>query len=144
MNENTVLPKSYYVIAIVGLIWNLMGFFAFYTEYTYWSRPDSRVDLQPEMAAMYDHSPAWLYVIFAVALISGSLGCLALLLRKSWAVPLFTISLLSVIIQMGYFLGTSGVLDIIGPSALLMPFIVICIAAYLLFYARGSRARGWL
>ncbi len=144
MNEYKQIPMSYYIIAVIGLLWNLMGFFSFYVEYTYWSQPDSRADLKPEMAAMYDYSPGWLYIIFAVALITGVLGCLALLMKKAWAVPVFMISLTSVIIQMGYFLGTSGVLSIVGPSAVIMPIIVICIAAYLLYYSRSSRAKGWI
>jgi len=144
MNRETNLPKSYWVISIIGLIWNLMGCFNCYLEYTYWSNPDSRSVLGPDLAAMYDTMPMWMYIIFAVAVTTGTLGCIGLLMRKSWAVPLFLVSWISVIVQMGYFILASGILKIKGPTAVIMPILVIMIAAFLYFYAKGSKAKGWL
>lgn len=150
MNElehNSATPKVntiYWVIAGLGFLWNLMGVYQFYVEYNFWSKPDTRSALPPEFGPLYDASPSWLYVVFAIAVLAGLLGCVGLLLRKKWAVPVFMVSLIAVFIQMGYNLFGMDTLNVLGKSAAIMPLVVVGFALLLYLFSKRSLHRGYL
>ena len=79
-----------------------MGTAAWFMEYNYYTNPASRSGIPEAMQPIYDTQPMWLYVVFAVAVLTGLVGCIGLLLRKSWCDPVFLISLIAVIILHGF------------------------------------------
>jgi glucose dehydrogenase len=106
--------------------------------------------MDPEMLDAYRESersiiegrPAWATAGFAIAVFSGALGCLLLLLRKSAAFYLFVASLLGVIVTMIHTLGVGidfGVGETLG--IILMPMIV---AAFLIWYTKLAEGKGWI
>ena len=92
----------FWVIGIIGLIWNAMGVFQFFAEN--FMKETLYEGYTEEQIALMDNMPAWISVIFAIAVFSGFLGCVLLVMRKNTAVALFLISLVAVIIQMSYWL----------------------------------------
>ncbi len=56
---------------------------------------------------------------------------------------MFAICLVAVIVQMVYTMIIGGGLQVMGPSGLVMPSLVIGIAAALLWFSRFARSRGW-
>ncbi|MHA6766744.1 sugar transporter [Sphingobium ummariense] len=136
-------PRFFFVIAVILLLWNLMGVVAFVGEYT--MDIDALAKTDPVGARIFAAMPGWLWVVFALAVGSGTLGALALLLRRSAAVPLFVISLAAVIVQFGYtFLAT----DLIAAKGVLIatafPALIFVIAIWQLLYARSLKAKGVL
>lgn len=136
-------PRFFFVIAVILLLWNLMGVVAFVGEYT--MDLDALAKTDPVGARIFTAMPGWLWVVFALAVGSGTLGALALLLRRSAAVPLFVISLAAVIVQFGYtFLAT----DLIAAKGVLIatafPALIFVIAICQLLYARSLKAKGVL
>ncbi len=136
-------PRFFFVIAVILLLWNLMGVVAFVGEYT--MDLDALAKTDPVGARIFAAMPGWLWVVFALAVGSGTLGALALLLRRSAAVPLFMISLAAVIVQFGYtFLAT----DLIAAKGVLIatafPALIFVIAICQLLYARSLKAKGVL
>ncbi|EQB33684.1 hypothetical protein [Sphingobium ummariense] len=135
--------RFFFVIAVILLLWNLMGVVAFVGEYT--MDLDALAKTDPVGARIFAAMPGWLWVVFALAVGSGTLGALALLLRRSAAVPLFVISLAAVIVQFGYtFLAT----DLIAAKGVLIatafPALIFVIAICQLLYARSLKAKGVL
>lgn len=137
-------PVLFWIISVIALLWNLMGCFQWFVEYNFWKNPASRDVLPEAMRGLYDQTPAWTYVVFALAVITGALGCIGLLMKKSWASTLFLISLIAVIIQQVYYLVTTDTLEKLGPTTLIMPAMVILFAAFLLYYSKKSTAQGIL
>jgi hypothetical protein len=88
--------------------------------------------------------PGWIYFVYGVAVTTGVLGSIGLFLRKSWATMMFTICLVAVIVQMVYTMLIGGGLQAVGPSGLIMPALVIVIAAALLWFSSFARRRGWI
>ncbi len=144
MTNSTAVTKGFWVVGILGLLWNFMGVYQFFLEYNYWKNPEARSVLSEDLAPFYDTTPAWLYIIFAVAVLTGLVGCIGLLMRKSWAVPVFLVSLVTVILQMAYNLIGTKLIEVIGPSAAVMPVVVMLIALGLYLYSKKSARRGWL
>ena len=83
--------------------------------------------------------PGWIYFVYVVAVSTGVAGSIGLLLRKGWTTLMFAICLVAVIVQMFYTMIISGGLKAIGPSGLIMPSLVIAIAAHPPSY-RNSKA----
>jgi len=121
-----------------------MGCYQWFAEYTYWSKPETRSALEPAFDALYEATPSWLYIVFAIAVLTGLIGCIGLLMRKRWAVTLFLVSLITVIVQFGYNVFGTELLSALGNSAAIMPIVVIVFAALLYLYAKRCDARGWL
>lgn len=139
--NNEEKPKvhwSFWAIAAVGLIWNLLGVANYF------------VQMDPEMLSQYRESeraivegrPAWATAGFAMAVFGGAIGCLLLLIRSRVAFYLFVVSLVGVIGTIAHALGLDidfGGGEIVG--IILMPFVV---AALLLWYSRIADEKGWL
>lgn len=138
----TTPPKSFWIISAIALVWNLLGIVAFYVDVT--MSPEALAEMPEAQRALYESTPAWATAAYAVAVICGALGCIALLLRKSFALPLFIVSLAGVLLQMGYaFLGSS-VLEVMGPASLGMPAVIAAVGVFLILYANSAKGRGWI
>ena len=91
-------PLWFWIVAVLAVLWNLVGLFMFYAELTL--TPQAVAALPPEQQQIHAAMPSWVYVFFGIAVIAGTLGSLGLLSRKRWAVPLLLLSLLGVAVQM--------------------------------------------
>ena len=77
-------PKTaFWIIAVIALIWNLMGVMA-YLGQAYMT--DETKALLPEAEkALYNNVPIWVTAAFAIAVFGGVLASIALLMRKQIA-----------------------------------------------------------
>ena len=144
MDQKTkpAVPVWYWAIVAVALLWNLLGCAFFGMEvFAQEALMESMTDEQKEWARSI---PGWIYFVYGLAVISGVAGSIGLFLRKGWTVPLFTICLAAVIVQMFYTMILSGGLQAMGPAGMVMPSLVIAIAAALLWFSWIARSRRWL
>ena len=142
-NSSTKPPVWFWVIGIVALLWNLMGVNA-YLQQAYQTEGFKAMYNTPELLEMVNSTPAWATAAFAIAVFAGALGCIALLLRKSWAKSLFLLSLIGIVVQMIYNLFISKAMEVYGPGAALMPALVIVVGVFLVWYSKKSAAKGWI
>ena len=142
MTEKKSIPVWFWIIAIVCLIWNLMGVLAFVGQVS--MTPEMIEALPEEQRTMYAPTPAWYKIAFALAVFGATLGCIALLIRKSWAIPLFVISLLGIIAQMYYSFFVSKSLDVYGPGEIIMTVMIIGIGIFLIWFAKMAKSKGWI
>ncbi len=139
----TTKPNTgFWIIAVLALLWNLMGLFQYLA--TTLMADTVNEALPEEQVALMDSLPAWYTYLFAIAVIAGTLASLLMLLRKKVAVPLFGLSLIAVLVQMGYWLFATDVMEVVGMQSVIMPLIVITIAIFLYFYNKGAAQKGWL
>jgi len=142
MNDNIQVPTLFWVISGLALLWNLMGVFAFYTDVTMTS--EAIAAMPDAMQSLYNSAPAWTKAVYGFATLGGALGCIGLLLRKSWSVPVLLISLLAIIIQMAHSLFMTNAIELMGTQAIVMPIVILIIGALLYYYSRKSLDNGWL
>ena len=82
--EQTKPTTSFWVISTIALLWNLLGVMSFFMQV--FISPEA-LDVLPEAErALYDSSPAWMNVAFAIAVFGGALGCVGLLIKKGLSV----------------------------------------------------------
>jgi uncharacterized membrane protein YjjB (DUF3815 family) len=135
-------PKWYMPVAIVALLWNLIGCAAYLADVTL--TPEDVAKMSAAQQALYNSRPAWAVAATAIAVWGGAAGCVGLILRRRWATPLLIASLAGVIVQD---IGLFGMTDVVaqeGPKVLVLQGLVLVIAIGLVLLARKATARGWL
>lgn len=142
MNAINKPPFWFWIVAVLALLWNLEGLYAFYKELTL--SPQALAALPPEQQQINAAMPSWVHAFFGIAVIAGMLGSLGLLLRKRWAVPLLLVSLLSVAVQMASAYATTPVWALMGAGGAVFPLILIVVCALLWLFAKMAVRRGWI
>jgi len=92
--------------------------------------------------AFFNSTPAWATSAYAVAVTAGVLASLLLLLRKAWAVPLFALSLVGIILQDLHAFVLGNGLEVWGTKGIFLPAsaIVIVVAIALLMFSRNAKS----
>ncbi|MGO4222837.1 hypothetical protein AB4Y64_13415 [Lysobacter sp. TAF61] len=135
-------PISYWIIATLALVWNLIGVYMFYTQFT--GGPAQLAALPAEQRQILEATPSWINAAYGVAVFGGALGAIGLLMKKRWAVSMFLLSLLALIVQVAGSFAVTPAWSLLGPAGLAMPALLVAIALFLLTYARKAAARRWI
>ena len=109
--------RLFYVISSLALVWNLMGVFNYLGQVL--MSDEVLASLPKDQQLLYQDDPAWVTAAFAVAVFSGTLGAVFLLLKKKIA-------------------------STYGPLGLLMPLMIIAVGAYLIWYSKKAKENRWL
>ena len=142
MNYLRKPSNLFWVISSIALVWNLMGVFN-YLDQAFMT--DKVLETLPkEQQILYQDVPAWVTAAFAIAVFSGTLGSLLLLLKKKTASTFFIISFLGIMGQKSYGLLIDQNSDSFGPMGIAMPIIIIAFGGYLIWYSRKANEHRWL
>ncbi|UOX32333.1 hypothetical protein LXD69_09745 [Flavobacterium sediminilitoris] len=134
--------KSFWIISILALIWNLMGVNQ-YLQQAYNTESFKAMYNEEQLQAI-TNTPSWAIAAFAVAVFSAVLGCISLLLRKKWAQFFFGLSLLGVIIQMYHNLFVIKSIAVYGPGAMFMTILILIVALFLYWYSKFVQKKNWV
>jgi hypothetical protein len=135
-------PKWFLSVAIIALLWNLMGCAAYLSD-AMLSAADIAKMSEAERV-LYDARPAWSVAGTAIAVWFGALGSFALILRKNWAVPLLVLSFLGVIVQDVWMFALAPKSDMINGVVMGLQGLVLLVSILLISLARSAKASGWL
>lgn len=124
-------PAWIRILGLLGLLWNLIGVY-FYL---------GRVGLIGDgaAAAAMGGGESWVTAAFAISVFGGAIGCIGLLILKSWSRLLLVLSLLAVLAQDYSVLGAG-----VSGNGLVMPAVVTAIALLLAWASHIGVKRGWL
>lgn len=134
--------KLFWLISTLALIWNLIGVFNYLTQA--FMTDEILASLPQDQQLIYQEVPAWVTAAFAIAVFSGTLGALLMLLKKKIATTFFILSFIGIISQMSYGLLINENTDSYGPMGLIMPFMIISIGGYLIWYSKKAAEYTWL
>ena len=133
---------NFWIIAGAALVWNLIGLLIYYQEVTLSAEALATLtDAQREFIA---GRPQWATSAYAIAVTTGVLASLLLLLRKRLAVVMYAVSLVGILVQDVHgFLIANGY-AVWGTPALIIAVAVLVVAVALLLYSRAAQAKNWL
>jgi hypothetical protein len=123
---------SFWGVAAVGLIWNLMGCLNYIVQ----ANPDTVATMPDTYQALILARPAWATGAFAIAVFGGAVGCILLILRRNVAVPVFGASLAAIVLMSIHAMTSTGIV----PSLVLS----LLVEAALFWYATIAVRKGWL
>ena len=135
------MQLGYWIIAVVALVWNLMG--CAFLSMEIFAQEAMMKSMTEDQKAWARSIPRWIYFVYAVAVSTGVAGSIGLFLRKDWTITLFAICLVAVLVQMGYTMVIAGGLRVMGPSGAVMPSVVVVIAVALLGFSWFASSRNW-
>ncbi len=134
---------SFWTISAAALIWNLFGFMVYLMQVT--GSPDALAGAYTaEQVAFIQSTPVWATSMFAIAVTTGVLACLMLLLRKAWAVTLFIVSFVAVLVQNVHSFVLNNAVELFGPPPAFIQATIVAIGLVMIWYSRRAKERGWL
>ena len=136
------VPGWYWAVAAAALLWEAMGCYAYLTQVSMDSA--ALAQLPAEQREIWAAMPGWAVGAYAVAVWSGLLGAVGLLLRRRWAVLAFAASLAGVVAQFGWTFLATNILTTMGGSAAIFPAFIFAVAALFLWFSSLAKNRGWL
>ncbi len=141
-NAERKTPRWFLVVAIVALVWNLLGVLAFIMQAT--MSAETIAALPADQQRLFSERPFWVIWSLGGAVIAGAAGSVGLILKKDWAFPVLAVSLVSVVLHHTYLFILSDTFTVMGQSAMVMPLIILAIAVALVWLAFDARRKAWL
>ena len=138
MTDSTNKPNAlFWIIAVIALIWNGMGVMAYLTRAFI---TDEMIAALPkeQQAEFLTVQPAWVTAAFAIAVFTGLLGAIFLLLKKKFAATLFLLSAVTAIAQHVYLFINVEI------SSYVMPIMIFVECIFLVWYSRDAAKKGWI
>lgn len=138
----TNVPRSYWFISTLALLWNALGCLAYLSMQL---MPQGALEAMPEAErALFESTPEWVTSAFAISVWFGLLGCIFLLLRKSLAHPILIVSFIGIVTQQiwNFFIGKTY--EVFPPEQALMPILVVLIGIYLIYYSKRAKTNNWI
>ena len=140
--SNTSKPNIiFWVITVIALLWNAMGVYNYLIQA--FKAEAFTQSLNEVQLAFMESMPSWNTALFAIAVFSGFIGTVLLLMKKKIAIPLFLISFITATIMQLYWLFGTDAIEVFSESMpYLMPIIVIVFCAFILWYAKNQKTKG--
>lgn len=142
MTEPTRAPIWFWIAGAIALIWNGLGLLAYFQQISMSTQEFAALPQQQQ--DLLADQPSWVMAAFAVAVFSGFVAAIALLLRKRVAVRLFLLSLLAVIVQFSSYFIIDGYLEFIAGQGWTMPILIIIFAVGFAWIAWRAEQQGLL
>lgn len=142
--SNTNKPGiAFWIIGIVALLWNGMGVYNYLIQ-AYQTEAYTSSITEDQLAFM-ESLPSWNTALFALAVFSGLIGTILMLMRKKSAVSLFILSFVTATIGQIYWLFGTNAAEVFSESMpYVMPIIIIVFCLFLVWYSRDQKAKGVL
>jgi hypothetical protein len=147
-NSTPSIPKIYWIISGLALLWYLFGLSVYYMSVS--TSPETYkewLDSGQYSAGYIEYMqtvPSWTWSAFAIATTSGVLACICLLLRRSWAVPLFIVSLIGSLVLYAYAYILSGKAGELPTSDYVVSALVVAVSSFMIWFSRKKKAKGIL
>ena len=137
------IPKWFWVLAVIFLLWNIMGVLSFF-GHTFITE-EALAKLPENERALYGDYSIWTTILFAIATFGGLIGSIGLILKRKWAQTFFILSFLAIVPQMIHNVFLTKSIDVYGlGQALTMPVLVVLIGALLIWYSIFTIKKNWL
>ena len=135
----TATPVWYWLVAIACLLFEGAGAFLFANSLTL-----DPATLPLDQRAIFDATPQWMTIAWAVAIGAGLLGAIGLLLRRRLAEPFLLGSLLAVAVQFSGLFLVRQLRELTPEDHLVVPVAILFLAYGFWQAAKLARRRGWL
>lgn len=136
-------PWHLWVVGVLALLWNSFGAFDYTMTET--RNADYLKGFTAEQLAYFQSFPKWVVAAWALSVWGGVAGSVAMLFRSRWAVPIFGLSLLTMLPTFFHnYVLTNGFAIMGGMGALVFTAVIVLVGVGLLTYARAAARQGVL
>lgn len=133
-------PMTHWLVGGAGLIWNLFGFMIYLSQVR--ATPEQMAQqYTAAQVAFMDAMPIWATSANAIAVTTGVLACVLLLMRKSLALAFFVASFVALLVQDLYSFVLVDVVAVFGMVPAYIQGTVLVVAIALILYTRSAKKR---
>ena len=140
--EAVGVPLWFRLLAILALLWNLIGVAMYLQKVGMFGDPLAGLD-QAELA-LAASVPAWVTAVFALAVFTGLAGSIALVMSNRLSRLLLLLSLARVLAQCAWIVLMSDARAVHGLTGIAMPALITLIAAAQVALANLGLRNGWV
>lgn len=133
------VPAWYWAAAVGALLFESAGAFLFANSLTL-----DPATLPLDQRAVYDATPQWMTIAWAVAITTGLIGAVGLLMRRRFAEPSLLISVIAVAVQFSGIFLVKQLRELTPEDHLLVPVVILVLAYAIWQTAKLARRKGWL
>lgn len=133
-------PRWLFWVSSALLLWSLAGVVAFVSQFNMGA--EGLAALPADQRALWITMPTWAWIAYAVATLPALGGAIGLLMRKGWAVPLYALSIVGIIVQFSYPFLIARAFTNLAMAA--FPVFILIMAFVQWGLTRHWRAKGWL
>jgi hypothetical protein len=139
VNPARKTPWHVWTIGVFALLWNVAGAYSILL-----AQAGRLPNPEPDEVAYYAAQAVWLVIVTDVALGAAIAGSVGLLVRRRFAVRLFALSLVAIVMTNSYELvmRTSRMLS--NTTALVVTVIIVAIAVFEMVYAEVMKRQSVL
>ena len=132
--DRSPTPKHFWVVSVLALLWSAVGAL----DYTATKlQVDSYMgQFSPRQLDYFYGFPGWMVVAWACSVWGSLAGSVMLLLRRSWALPLFGLSLIGLFVGGVYTFLMSDGASIMGTGGTMFTVVIWVVTIGLYYYAR--------
>lgn len=143
MNDPTRTPVHLWIVGVLATLWNAFGCFDYVMTQT--GNVQYLAQFTDAQREYFQSFPPWMEAAWAIGVWGALLGSLMLLMRSRFAVLLFGLSLLGLLVGTIYQYGMADMPDdMMTPFMLGISALIWVIAIFLLWYAMRMRRAGVL
>lgn len=141
-NSMTVkTPWHLWLVGVLSLLWNGFGAFDFISTTTRGEAYFRESGFDQAMIDYFNAMPNWMYVPWTLGVWGALIGSVLLLIRNKLAVPAFALSALGAFVSLiyGKFISPPPPPPPAMAAMAWMPFVIMAIALFLLWYSWAMR-----
>ena len=132
-------PWHLWVVGILSLLWNAGGAWTFIQ-----AQSGAPMDMDATEIAYFAAQAPWFVAVTDVAVVAPLLAAITLLLRNRWAVPLYGLSVVAIVVTSAYDFSQGTALGLNDQGWLILNCVTFCLAILQLVYAMAMKSRGVL
>lgn len=138
-STNPAMPVWYLAVAIGALLFEGAGAFLFANSLTL-----DPATLPLDQRAIYDATPQWMTIAWAVAIGAGLIGAVGLIFRRRFAEPALLLSVIAVAVQFSGLFLVKQLRELTPEDHLIVPVVILVLAYAIWQSAKMARRRDWL
>jgi hypothetical protein len=136
-------PAHLWIVGLLALLWNAFGCFQYLMTMT--ANAAFMAKVPADELAYMDSLPAWLTAFWALGVWGGLAGSVLMLMRSRYSVWAFGLSFIGAVVGCGYQLFmTERPASMTAGAMGMIPWFVIIVAAFLLWYSMSQEKKGLL
>ena len=136
-------PAHLWIVGLLALLWSAFGCYDYLMTET--ANQAYLSQFPPDMITYMDSLPAWTTATWALGVWGGLAGSILLLMRNRYAVWAYGLSFIGAVVGLGYQMFMTTMPESMqGGFMAYMPWLIIAICAFLLWYSWSQEKNGVL
>jgi hypothetical protein len=136
-------PAHLWIVGILALLWNAFGCYDYLMTET--ENQAYLANYTADQIAYFQTLPSWLVAPWALGVWGGLAGSILLLMRSRYSVWAFALSFIGAVVTFAYQMFATQMPDsMTSGSMAIMPWVIVIIAAFLLWYSWSEGKKGVL